>query len=248
MTRTCRSRLASFARSARGAALSCSLITLAALTSAANAENVVFAGTEGSSNSGYAYLGAIMPMEGSQLGRGWYRKGVISLIRYRYESTERGSTEEISGRVPGLEGGIGHVWKFDERTLDLSATAGYRHVGLRPFEPRDEKVGNVFTLNPQLMAFTPLGDRVDADLIANYAIGLGSSFARLRTGFRPASGWRVGVEAKRLEGRTYETRAAGVFVAKQLTEKLRLELTAGREKPRDDPSVSYGGVSFSTVF
>lgn len=228
--------------------LTCSMLILASQPAHARSESVVFAGAEGSSNSSYAYLGTIMPMEGEQLGQGWYRKAVVSMIRYRYESTERGTTEEVSGRAPGVEGGLGYVRRFGERTLDLSGTVGYRNVSLHPFEPKDEKTGNVFTFNPQVMAYTPLGGRFDADLMASYAIGLGSSFARLRAGFKPAEGWRTGLETKRLEGRAYEIRTAGVFVSIPLSEKLRLDLNAGREKPRDDPSAGYGGISFSAVF
>ena len=154
----------------------------------------------------------------------------------------------MNGKVPGIEGGLGHAWQFGARTLDLSATVGYRNIRLTPFEPEDEKAGNIFTLNPQLMAYTPLVGRTDADLIANTSIGLGSSFARLRAGFRPVEGWRTGVETKRLKGDNYETRTAGVFITIPLGGKLSLDFTVGREKPRDDPSVSYGGLAFSMLF
>ena len=224
------------------------VICASALGAAAQAENVVFSGMEGSSNSRYSYLGAVMPMEGEALGRGWYRKVVVSMIRYRFSSTERGPTEDVHGTVPGIEGGVGHVWRYGARTLDLSATVGYRDIRLSPFEPRDEQTGQVMTLNPQLMAYTPLAGRFDADLIANYALGLGSSFARLRAGFRPAERWRTGIETKHLRGDHYETRAVGVFLSIPLSHKFTLDLTAGREKPRDEPVVSYGGMAFSVVF
>lgn len=214
----------------------------------AQAENVMFSGVEGSSNSSYAYLGAVMPMEGEQLGRGWYRKAVVSMIRYRFSSSERGAAEEVSGQMPGIEGGIGHAWTFGSRTVDLSATVGYRNIRISPFEPKDEKAGEFITFNPQLMAYTPIGGRFDADLIANYAFGLGSSFARLRAGFRPADRWRTGLESKHLKGDTYEVRTAGMFLSIPLTGTFTLDITAGKEKPRDDPSVHYGGIAFSSVF
>jgi len=224
------------------------MICVGTLCATAHAENVVFSGAEGSSNSSYTYLGTVIPMEGEALGRGWYRKVVVSMIRYRFSSTERGPSEEVYGTVPGIEGGVGYAWRFGARTLDLSATVGSRNIRLSPFEPRDEQTGQVVTLNPQLMAYAPLIGRFDADLIANYALGLGSSFARLRAGFRSAERWRTGIETKHLKGHHYETQAAGVFVAIPLSGKFTLELTAGKEKPRDEPSVSYGGMAFSVVF
>ncbi len=223
-------------------------IIMIALSTNAHAESVVFSGAEGPSNSSYAYLGTVIPMEGEQLGRGWYRKVVISMIRYRFQSTERGPAEDVNGRTPGIEGGIGYAWQFGTRTLDLSATVGYRNIHLSPFEPRNEKTGDVFTLNPQVMAYTPLAGAFDADLIANYSIGMGNSFARLRGGFRPAEGWRTGLETKHLKGDSYEIHTAGLFLAIPLTQKFTLEFTAGKEKPRDDPSVTYGGIAFSAVF
>jgi hypothetical protein len=224
------------------------VICLGAVSPTVPADNVVFSGAEGSSNSSYGYLGTVMPMEGETLGRGWYRKVVFSTIRYRFSSTQRGPSEDIHGTVHGIEGGVGHAWQFGPRSLDVSATVGYRNIRLNPFEPRDEKTGSVVTLNPQLMAYTPLVGGFDADLIANYALGLGSSFARLRAGFRPAERWRTGIETKRLSGDNYETRAAGVFIAIPLSSKFTLDFTAGKEKPRDEPSVSYGGIAFSAVF
>jgi hypothetical protein len=204
------------------------MICVGTLCATAHAENVVFSGAEGSSNSSYTYL--------------------VSMIRYRFSSTERGPSEDVYGTVPGIEGGVGYAWRFGARTLDLSATVGSRNIRLSPFEPKDEHTGQVVTLNPQLMAYAPLIGRFDADLIANYALGLGSSFARLRAGFRSAERWRTGIETKHLKGHHYETQAAGVFVAIPLSGKFTLELTAGKEKPRDEPSVSYGGMAFSVVF
>lgn len=213
-----------------------------------HAERVVFAGAEGSSNGSYSYLGTVIPMAGEQLGRGWYHKAVISMIRYRFESTERGAAEDVNGRAPGIEGGLGHAWQFGARTFDLSATVGYRHIRLAPFEPREEKTGSVLTLNPQVIAYTPLPGKFDADLIANYSFGLGSSFARLRAGFKPTGGWRTGAETKRLRGDSYAINTGGVFLSVPLNKHVTLDFTAGKEKPRDEPAASYGGIAFSVVF
>lgn len=214
----------------------------------ANAEAVVFGGAEGSTYSSYAYLGAVSPFENHSLGKGWYQKAIVSMIRYSYESTERGAATDVTGRVPGLEAGIGHAWQFDRQTLDLSASVGYRHVSLSPFDPRSEKTGSVVTLNPQLMAYTPLGGQFDVDLLANYTIGLGSSFARLRYGYKRHDGIRMGLEGKRLEGRNYAIEAMGAFVAIPVQDRITLELTAGSQRPRDQSAAAYAGVAFSLVF
>ena len=224
------------------------MVVSIALCMTARAESVVFSGAEGSAKGGYGYVGTVIPMAGEELGRGWYYKTVASMVHYHFESSDRGATEEVSGRSLGIEGGVGHAWQFGPRRLDLSATLGYRRIRLSPFEPRDEKTGDIITFTPQVMAYTPLAGAWDADLIANYSFGLGSSFVRLRGGFKPAEGWRAGVETKRLRGETYETHTGGVFLSVPLNKRVTLDMTAGREKPRDDPSVSYGGVAFVVVF
>ena len=73
------------------------VMCMGALSAAAQADNVVFSGAEGSSNSSYTYLGTVIPMEGEALGRGWYRKVVVSMIRYRFSSTDRGPSEDVYG-------------------------------------------------------------------------------------------------------------------------------------------------------
>lgn len=223
-------------------------IALCSTMASAHAETLVFGGAEGSRNSSYAYLGGVSPFDGNDLGRGWYKKTVLSMVRYSYESTEQGPVTEITGRVPGIEAGVGHAWQFEKQKLDLSATIGYRHVSLSPFDPKDEKTGSIITLNPQLIAYTPLTGKFDADLIANYAIGLGSSFARIRSGYQQDNGVRVGLEGKQLAGRTYSVHMLGAFVAIPLQGKLTLELNLGREKPKDEHSATYAGIAFSTAF
>jgi len=218
------------------------------LAERASAESVVFGAVESSSVSNYGLLGGVMPFQGEQLGRGWYHKAMISAINFNFESDDRGRPEEVRGRVRSVEAGLGHTWQLGERNLDLSASVGYRRAVFKPFVPTDESTGGTLTLTPQLMAYTPLAGKFDADVLANYAIGLDTGFARLRVGAKMNAGWRVGLEGKRLQGRSFLQQAAGAFVSIPLRDKLNLELTVGRVKPEDDPSATYAGMGFSVVF
>ena len=107
-------------------------IAMIALSASAHAESVVFSGAEGSSNSSYAYLGTVIPMEGEQLGRGWYRKAVISMIRYRFQSTERGAAEDVNGRTTGIEGGFGQPLAI---AISGSALSSRVMKGLATYSP-----------------------------------------------------------------------------------------------------------------
>ena len=212
------------------------------------AESVVFSGIEGSSYSTHAYLGFITPQGSDRLGDGWYRKFVGSSTTYVYQNSERGPIVDIDGKLNGIDAGIGRGWRFDNSSLDLSATVGYREVRLSPYAPSSDKAGNRFTFNPQLMLWRKLGRGVDTDLIANYATGTSSSFVRARIGMHPSEIYRVGIEAKWLDGRNYRVKKNGLFVALKFSEKLTLEVNAGREAPDDRNASTYAGIAIATTF
>lgn len=226
-------------------------LLLAASADAARAElpaAVAFVGAQVGPRNDYAYLGMIQPLPGAELGRGPYAKAILSRLSYRYDSTENGPLAEINAHGPGIELGAGHAWKYERSAIDLSATIGYRRLSVTPFVPREQEAGSVLTLNPQLSASTRVTDSVSADLIANYAIGLGSSWVRTRIGTQPSGSWRAGVEAIFLDGRNYQTRQQGVFLSLPLDASTAVEISAGRSKPRDDDAGTYVAVGFSFTF
>jgi len=212
------------------------------------AESVVFSGIEGSSLSTYAYLGFITPKDGDRLGDGWYHKFVGSSTTYVYQNSERGPVVDIDGRSNGIDAGLGRGWRLDNSSVDLSATIGYREVRLSPYTPSSDKAGNRLTFNPQLMLWRQLGRGVDTDLITSYATGTSSSFVRARIGMHPSESYRMGIEAKWLDGRNYRTKKHGVFVVLKFSEKLTLELNAGQEEPNDHNAGAYAGIAIAAIF
>lgn len=209
---------------------------------------VMFGGAQIGPRNDYAYLGMIQPLPGAELGLGPYAKAVLSWLDYRYDSGESGPATEIKSRGPGIEVGAGYAWRHERGTLDLSATLGYRDLQVTPFVPSRQESGSVLTLNPQLSVSTRMTDSVSADLIANHAIGLGSSWARARVGTQPSGSWRAGVEAIFLDGRNYQTRQQGVFLSLPLDATTSFEISVGRSRPRDDAAGTYVAVGFSRMF
>jgi hypothetical protein len=212
------------------------------------ADSVIFSGAESSSSSTHAYLGFIMPTEGGRLGEGWYWKFVASSTAYVYQNSERGSVVDIDGKSNGIDAGVGRSWRFENSSVDLSATVGYRDVRLSPYAPSSDKAGNLLTFNPQLMLWRQLSHQVDTDLIANYSTGTSSSFVRARIGMHPSESYRVGIEGKWIDGRNYQVKKQGLFVALKISEKLTLELNAGREEPDDRNTTTYAGIAIATAF
>lgn len=173
----------------------------------------------------------------------------MSSTTYTYQNSEQGPVVDIDGKSNGIDAGMGRAWRYEGATVDLSATVGYRDVRLSPYEPANDKAGNTLTFNPQLMLWRQLGRRMDADLLANYASGTASSFLRARLGVRPSEKYRVGVEGKWLDGRNYRVKKQGLFVALKISEKMTLELNAGREIPEDSRNnTTYAGVAITKSF
>ena len=191
---------------------------------------------------------AIVPFSDAKLGQGWYQKAGLSWLAYRYDGTLNANTREVSASAPGIEAGIGHMWNNDGSRLDLSATLGYRHIGMTPFTPSGDRDGNVFTLNPQIQVSHQLNASIDAELLANYAIGLESSFTRARLGWKPVAGWRTGLEGIWQDGKNYRVTQQGLFLSKTLASGMTVEINAGQAKPENDSASAYIGLSLVSTY
>jgi hypothetical protein len=225
------------------------LSMLASLPSKAETNNnLVIVGVQTSSKSTYAFSMAIVPFDDARLGQGWYKKAGLSWLTYRYDGTLNGTTREVSAKAPGIEAGIGHMWSNESSRLDLSATVGYRHIDITPFIPSGDRAGNVFTLNPQIQASRQLSSSIDADLLSNYAIGLGSSYTRARLGWKPVEGWRTGVEGIWQDGKNYRITQQGLFLSRTLASGMTLEINAGQAKPQNDSASAYVGLTFVSTY
>lgn len=226
------------------------LTILIALTSPlSSAENkLIIAGIQGSSQSSYSYVGLIQPLEKSELGKGWYRKILISHLTYRYLQTNPNTGININATAPGIEGGFGHAWSGSRWSVDLSATVGYRNISLSPISPASDDKGSIFTLNPQIQARYQFTDKLDADVLANHSLGQGSTYARERLGWRLASGTRIGPELIQVNGRTYHNTQMGFFASTPLANNWTLELNAGRSRSQTLGDATYGGIGIAKVF
>jgi hypothetical protein len=225
------------------------LSLLASLPCEAQANNnLVIAGVQTSAKSTYAFSMAIVPFGDSRLGQGWYQKAGVSWLTYRYDGTLNSNTREVSAKAPGIEAGIGHMWSNEGSRLDLSATLGYRHIDITPFVPAGDRDGNVITLNPQIQASRQLSSGIDADLLANYAIGLGSSYTRARLGWKPVAGWRTGLEGIWQEGKNYRITQQGLFLSRTLASGMTLEINAGQARPQNDSASAYIGLTFASTY
>ena len=211
-------------------------------------DKLIIAGIQGSSQSSYSYLGLIQPLEKSELGKGWYRKFLISHLTYRYLQTNPNTGMNINATAPGIEGGFGHAWSGHRWSVDLSATLGYRNISLSPISPAADDKGGIFTLNPQIQARYQFTEKLDADLLANHSLGQGNTYARERLGWHLASGTRIGPELIQVNGKTYHNTQMGFFASMPLANSWTLELNAGRSHSQTLGNATYGGIGIAKVF
>lgn len=229
-------------------ALATAALSVSCAASAQDASNVFFGGAQYSPNSSYTYAGLLRPMAGAKAGEGWYQKGVISWLTYRYPTTIDGQDYEIRSSSPGIEGGVGYAWKGETYTFDLSSTIGYRHARVTPFVPPNEVSGNVWTLNPQVQASMAITPKVEGSTIASYAFGQKSAYARGRVAYKIDPVWFAGVQETYLKGPNYRINQHGLVVGRSLGNGYAAEVSFGQSKPRNESGSGYVSVGLSRVF
>ncbi len=210
--------------------------------------SVAFTGMQTSASSTYTFAALIKPFANAELGKGWYQKVMISNSNYHYQKTISNTATEISANAPGIEAGVGHAWRHEKWTLDLSTTLGYRHISLSPVTPAEDQHGGIITLKPQIQSRLQLSPVFDADLIAYHALGQHINFTRVRLGWKPTQTWRAGFELAQIDGRTYYISQRGLFAALPLANNYVVELSAGRNDPADRAASNYAGFGLSKVF
>lgn len=235
------------ARQISASVLAATLSLLACAESHAQA-SLYLAGIQTSSTTTYTYVEQVKPLAGATLGQGWYSKARLSWLDYNYAVTQNNADVKVSANAPGLEAGMGYAWQSKDFRVDLSASAGYRYLSLKPALPADEKTGGIFTLKPQVQARWQMHPLLDADLIADTTIGMHSAFVRSRLGWRAHPDWRIGVESMQQNGSNYRIRQTGLFAATPLSNGVGLEFNTGRTEPRDGQAGNYLGVGLSRVY
>lgn len=217
------------------------------LCSTSYAEPVlVIAGSQYNASSTYSYIGFIQPLKNAEIGSGWYRKVFASYLTYNYKDSASGT--DIRASAPGIEGGFGHAWKTEKWNMDLSAALGYRHIGLSPFAPINDKNGNVITLNPMVQARYRFNEKLDFDILATHSLGQSSTYARERLGWTSSSGMRFGPELIQAIGSNYHNSQYGVFAGVPLKNGTWFELSTGRSQARDGGSSAYIAIGLAKVF
>lgn len=229
--------------------LSCCGLLLAGSQIALAQDKVWFAGSEGTSDNHYSYLGVVQPVEGAKLGEGRFYRTTASWLTYRYDTVLRGSPATVRARSPGVEVAVGQALRGgDVWRADFSLGLAFRRTDLTPDDPGSRARGTRVALVPQAAGSWRFAEQLQAEGLSSLAIGNRSGHARVRLAWVPSSRWRIGGEAAQSEGPDYRDRRAGVFAAADVGAGLDLTLSAGRARDREGRDRNYAGLALARVF
>jgi hypothetical protein len=200
---------------------------------------VVLTGVEAGSATHSAYLGAVLPLPGSTLGKGWVQRYWLDYTAYRYEKTAR---VDIDAKVAGLEAALGWQGSAGADWWAAYVGARYGHTRLTPDDPANEDRGGKLGLKLQLEGETALSSAWRLNGVASHRVGQSDYWLRLRaqTGLGQL---RLGPELVVQGDPVYRIVKLGVHVGGiPLGRDAVLTVKAGASKLNSDPLGAYAGL------
>jgi len=216
----------------------------------AAAEVLGLTGVNGSEESLYAYIGAIIPIN-STLGEEGFRVRLWGAYQdYEYDGKLTGGPTgtKTSFDADGFEGdlSIGYQWNFQSMRVSAYAGVALRDIDVSPDDPasdiEDDDVGARLQLeiNPQL------SNNIDAALIGTYTVVFDSYWVRGRPGYTFTNGLKFGPEIVVMGDDDYDKQRYGAFLSEIKFANINVSVNGGYED--GDDSGAYAGISLSTVF
>jgi hypothetical protein len=151
-------------------------LLFACLSGSAAAESLFLGGAEASSDTQYAFIAAIVPFPGSNLGSGFVQRYWLEGLKYEYESNDR----VIEAEADGAEAAIGYQKAHAGGYVAGYLGAYYKDTELSPDDPTARVRGAQLRARTQLEADQKLGSLWRVNAIASYVLVQESYWSRLR--------------------------------------------------------------------
>lgn len=219
----------------------CLVACMAALPAGAQT-GVTLTGLEVGSATHSAYLGTVLPLPGSALGKGWVQRYWLDYTAYRYEKTPE---QDIDAKVTGLEAALGLHGGAGADWWGVYLGGRYGHTRLSPDDPANEDRGGNFNLKLQLEGEAALSSAWRINGIASHLVGQSSYWLRLRAQTRLDNQLLLGPELVVQGDPLYHLFKLGVHVGDiKLGREAALTVKAGASKLNSDPVGAYAGVEW----
>ena len=210
----------------------------------ATAEVLGLAGFNGSSESKYGYVGAIIPIN-SNLGEQGFRVRLWGSYRdYDYDGSlvggPTGTRTTFNGDGFGGQAALGYQWNFASTKITGYAGVAYKDIDISPDDPASDTEDDDVGARLALEIKRQLNNNWDASLIGAYTIVFDTYWVRLRPGYKFDNGLKFGPEVTALGGDDFDKQKYGVFLGGMKLGNLGITLSTGAERDSGDTDW-YGG-------
>lgn len=221
------------------------LCAIATAGSADAADSLLLTGTEQSPLGDYAYVGVLTPLGRGSLGNGWVMRHWLDRVTYDYDT----GNAKVAAQSYGYSPAVGYQQPVGVSRVGIYGAVRIGHTSLSPDDPANVDRGTRARFSVQADAFTPIGTRVENQLIVQAEIGNGGYYARDRLQMRCLQHYAVGPEIVLKGSREYSAMQAGLaFGGISLGKRTALLLRAGAVHQRDRSSEMYAGAEVTLNF
>lgn len=220
-------------------------ITLAACLAALPVKaqtGIALAGTEVGNHTHSAYLGSVLPLPGSALGKGWVQRYWLDYTAYRYEKMPG---LNIDSGVTGVEAALGYQDGSEKGWWSGYLGGRYGNTRLSPDDPTNENRGGTFNAKLQVEGERALSRAWRLGGIASHLIGQSDFWLRVRLHTVLGNQLLVGPELIAQGDPRYRLYKLGVFVGGiKVGREAALTLKLGASKQDSDSAGAYAGIEW----
>jgi hypothetical protein len=220
-------------------------IALAACVATLPAEaqtGVALAGVEAGKDTASAYLGTVLSIPGSVLGKGWVQRYWLDYTAYPYEKTP---AEEIDVGVAAFEAALGYQGSSATGWWAVYLGAQYSYTELSPNDPSNEERGPDLSAKLQIEGETQLSRNWRINGIASHVVGESSFWTRLRLQTTLDNQLLVGPELIVQGDPNYRLVKLGIFVGGiKVGRDAALTVKLGASRLESGSASGYGGIEW----
>lgn len=203
---------------------------------------VALAGIEGANDTHSAYLGTVLPLRRSTLGKGWVQRYWLDYTAYRYEKLPG---QDIDARVAGAEAALGYQDSSERGWWSAYLGGRYSNTRLSPDDLSNEDRGGDFSAKLQFEGETVLSSQWRLNGIASHVVGHSSYWARLRAQTTLGGHLLIGPELVAQGDPLYQLFKLGAYLGGiRVGGDAALTVKLGVSKLDSDSARAYAGIEW----